>query len=607
MRKLLILFFIVLFAFRLSAQSSNVEIVVKDHKEAFVLNEYTYLFSTKDKKLGINDVLKNKFNYAPDGLNIGLTDKIHWVKFYLHNPTKQIKEIYIFFPYNDINKIEPYIIHNQNIDSLKPVGTYYSQKNKDFPSRGYPILLKLKPGKTTLIIKVEHLYLPLRGVSFLLSGKQVLDNTLETQKVLSMWQGILLFVLIFTFAMYFVLKVKTFLYYSILNVGILLFFFGEVGDYFLFFNRDIYNHIIDIKHLGNVLVIIFLPLFINELADIKSPSPRLWKIVMYGLAIGPVAWAICLIPAVKDTYFLYYTTLYFIIGSGLIFLLMLYFTFVAFRRKHKNALAVFIIYLFYFSAAFINLILPNLGAMHSELLVYNSFIYGSLFEFSAFLVLIGNETLSVFNQRTRLLEKEKTHQAEIIKAIVESQEHERNKVGRELHDMIGANISVIKQQIDKNNKSLISVVERTIDAVRNLSHGLITPLIKDDEFVDEINELCVLFSDIDIQVKSHFHNWDKQIEPEKATHLYRIVQELLQNAVKHSQASQVYIQFIVDNEGKLTLMYEDDGNGFDYDSAYKKDGLGLKNIENRIELINATAFYDTKVNGSGTTIIIEVK
>ena len=127
MRKLLILIFIVLFAFRLGAQSSNVEIVVKDHKEAFVLNEYTYLFSTKDKNLGINDVLKNKFDYAPDGLNIGLTDQIHWVKFYLNNPTKQIKETYIFFPYNDINKIEPYIIHNQNIDSLKPVGTYYSQ------------------------------------------------------------------------------------------------------------------------------------------------------------------------------------------------------------------------------------------------------------------------------------------------------------------------------------------------------------------------------------------------------------------------------------------------------------------------------------------------
>ncbi len=607
MRHLLILLYLAFFVSRLGAQSPNVEIVVRELKEPLILNEYTYLFSTRNKELEIEDVINTKFDFSPDGLNVGLTDKIHWEKFYFNNPTNNIKKLYIFFPYNDINKIEPYLIYNKNIDRLKPVGTYYSQENKDFPSRGYPILLKLKPGKTTLIIKIEHLYLPLRGVSFLLTEKQVLNNTIETQKVLSMWQGILLFVLIFTFSMYFVLKIKTFLYYSILNLGILLFFFAEVGDYFLFFDRDIYDHIIDIKHLGNVLVLIFLPLFINELADIKTPRPLLWKIMTYGLAIGPIAWAICLVPAVKDTYFLYYTTFYFIVGSGLVFLLMLYFTFVAFKKKHKNALAVFIIYLFYFSAAFINVILPNLGAMHSELMVYNSFIYGSLFEFSAFLVLIGNETLSVYKQRTRLLEKQKNHQAEIIKAIVESQEQERNKVGRELHDMIGANISVIKQQVDKKNKSLIGLIERTIDSVRNLSHGLITPLINDNEFVDEINELCVLSSDIDIQVKSHFHNWNKDIAPEKATHLYRIVQELLQNAVKHSQAKMVFIQFIVDNAGKLTLMYEDDGVGFDYDIVYKKNGLGLKNIENRLKLINAKAFYDTKANGNGTTIIIEVE
>ena len=589
------------------AQSSNVEIVVNDPSEPLILNEYTYLFSTKGKKLGIEDVVKSKFEYTPKGLNIGLTDKIHWVKFYFNNPSKETKEIYFLFPYNDINKIEPYLIYKHVIDSLKQIGTYYSQKNKDFPSSGYPILLKLKPGTTTLIIKVEHLYLPLRGVSFLLTKNQMINNTIHTQRLLSMWQGILLFVLMFTFAMYFVLKIKTFLYYSILNLGILLFFFAEVGDYFLFFDCDIYDHIIDIKHLGNILVLIFLPLFINELADIKSPHPILWKIMKYSLVIGPIAWAICLIPAVKDTLFLYYTTFYFIVGSGLIFVLMLYLTFVAFRKKHKNALAVFVIYLFYISAAFINLILPNLGVMHSELMVYNSFIYGSLFEFSAFLVLIGNETLSVYKQRTRLLEKQKSHQAEIIKAIVESQERERNKVGRELHDMIGANISVIKQQVDKKNKSLISLIERTIDSVRNLSHGLITPLIKDDEFVDEINELCVLSSDIDLQVKSHFHNWNKDINPEKATHLYRIVQELLQNAVKHSKANHIYIQFIVDNAGKLTLMYEDDGVGFDYENLINKNGLGLINIENRLKLINAKAFYDTKANGNGTTIIIEVE
>ena len=606
MKKLFTLISVFLFAVSLNAHDTTKVLIVHEPWEVINLNEYTYSFSTTNEDIQIEDILKDSFQYQPEGINVGLTDKIHWAKFYFENPSDSIKEYFLFLPYNDINKIEPYTIYQSKIKSLKPVGTFYSQKNKDFPSRGYAILLKLKPGVTTVVLRIEHLYLPLRGVCFLLTKEQLLENTISTQKVLSMWQGVLLFVLVLTFVMYFAIKIKTFLYYSVLNLGILLFFFAEVGDYFLFFDRDIYDHIIDIKHFGNVLVIIFLPLFINELADIKSPQPRLWKIMMYGLYIGPVAWAICLIPAVKDTHFLYYTTMYFIIGSALIFLLMLYSTFVAFRKKHKNALAVFIIYLFYFSAAFINLILPNLGAMQSDLMVYNSFIYGSMFEYSAFLILIGNEALSVYKQRTRLLERQKNHQAEIIKAIVESQERERNKVGRELHDMIGANVSVIKQQIDKQNKPLLRTVERTIESVRNLSHGLVTPLIKDDEFVDEINELCVLFSDIDTQVNSHFHNWSKNLDPQKATHLYRIVQELLQNAIKHSKAKSVFVQFIIDNNNKLTLMYEDDGVGFDYIKAHQEGGLGLINIENRVKLIDASIFYDTMAGGNGTTIIIEL-
>ena len=84
------------------------------------------------------------------------------------------------------------------------------------------------------------------------------------------------------------------------------------------------------------------------------------------------------------------------------------------------------------------------------------------------------------------------------------------------------------------------------------------------------------------------------------------MQELLNNAVKHSKAKSIYIQFIINDENKLTLIYEDDGIGFDYDKAYKKDGLGLINIENRLKLIKANIFYDTKANNKGTTIIIEI-
>ena len=111
---------------------------------------------------------------------------------------------------------------------------------------------------------------------------------------------------------------------------------------------------------------------------------------------------------------------------------------------------------------------------------------------------------------------------------------------------------------------------------------------------------------MDIELSAQFHNWGKIGNAKKATHLYRIIQELLQNAVKHSSAHNILIQFIIDKGGELTIMYEDDGTGFDYKSAYNNKGLGLINIENRVKLIGASIIFDTMKNGKGTTVIINV-
>ena len=604
--KQLFLFLALLYAVSLFSGNTEKTIVVSDVKTPLNLNEFTYSLVTTNASQTVNDVLKAGFSYMPEGLNVGLNDKIYWITYYFSNPTDSVKEFYIFYPYNHINKIDAYLVAEDAAVHIKSTGSYYSNREKDLPSRGYPVLVKLKPGFTQVVLRIEHLYLPLRGIAFLLTKKQVLNNTLATQSLLSMWQGVIMLVLVLSFSLFLALKKKTFLYYFIFNMGILLFFSGETGEFFLFFDTDPLNNIIDFKHLANIIILFFLPLFINEIVPISKVHPRLWKIMFYGLAIGPLAWVVCLFPAIKDTYFLYYTTLYLIIGSSIIFFLMLYFTYGAYQKKYKNAAAVFVIYIIYFSAGFLNLILPNLGLRDSELMVYNSFIFGSLFEIIAFLWIIGRETLTVYLHRSQLMEEQKEHQTEMIKAIVDSQEKERNTVGRELHDMIGANISVIKQQIDKNNESLVDIVDKTIDSVRDLSHGLVTPLIKEGDFVDEIKELCMVFSNEKIKIGATFYKWVGVKDSGRATHLYRIVQELLQNAIKHSKANNVMLQFIIDKENELTVMYEDDGEGFDYKDAVNNSGLGIINIVNRVRMIDANIVFDTMKNRKGTTIILTI-
>ena len=605
MKNYIVTFLVLISVLSYSADTNKV-IIISDIQTPLNLNEYTYGYVTTDTNSNINNVLKKEFKYLPTGINAGVSENVLWAKYFINNPSNTTKELYIYFPYNHINKINIYSIYDDKIKHIKDAGTYYSYKEKDIESRGYPILLNLKPGETTIVIKVEHLYLPLKGITYLLSEKELRQTVNKGESAIWLWRGVFFFALFITLVLFIAIREKSFLYYFLLNLGVLIFFASEIGGFFMFFDTDKLDNIIDIKQFGNIIILIFFPLFINEMTPIKSLLPKLWKVMFIAIFITPVLWLLCIIPSLKYTYLMFYTTHYFIAISGIVFLLQLYFLFVAYRHKMKNALIMFVAYSFYVSAVFTNVILPDLGVVENSLEVYNSFVYGSLFEIIIFMSILGRETLSIYKQRSALLERQKNHQAEIIRAIVESQEKERNKVGRELHDMIGGNISVIKQQVDKNNKSLISIINRTIDSVRNLSHGLVTPLIKDDEFVDEIHELCVLSSNLDIKIQSHFHNWTKIDDTKKATHLYRIVQELLQNAVKHSKAKNVLIQFIVNKEKELTIMYEDDGIGFDHNKAYKNNGLGLINIENRIKLIEASIIYDTKQGGKGTTIIINL-
>jgi signal transduction histidine kinase len=233
--------------------------------------------------------------------------------------------------------------------------------------------------------------------------------------------------------------------------------------------------------------------------------------------------------------------------------------------------------------------------------VDDTLMYSSMLEIFTFLFIMGRETFKIYIDRATLLEKQKNHQQEIISAIVNSQEQERNKVGAELHDMIGANISVIKQNVDSENTGLNKIIDDTVDTVRKLSHGLMTPKVSGDSFANEIKDLCLLSSNENMKVEYYFHNWEAINDKEISTHLFRIVQELLQNALKHSNASRVHIQFFRE-KNTIQFTYEDNGVGFDIKNN-KENGRGFINIKHRTKLISGALTIESSP-GNGLSIMI---
>lgn len=185
-------------------------------------------------------------------------------------------------------------------------------------------------------------------------------------------------------------------------------------------------------------------------------------------------------------------------------------------------------------------------------------------------------------------EEKVQQQKKITRAIIEAQEKERNHIGRELHDNVNqilATTTLYLGMAAKNNtdaKELISysigLVNNAIDEIRALSARHVTPL-KDIKLEQLIGEL--LKTPGGIQTKFRY-NADID-DDELKLNLYRIIQEQVNNIVKHAQATTIEV-LIEATEHNLLVEVTDDGKGFD--PKQKRNGIGISNMMNRIESFN---------------------
>lgn len=200
------------------------------------------------------------------------------------------------------------------------------------------------------------------------------------------------------------------------------------------------------------------------------------------------------------------------------------------------------------------------------------------------------------------------HQKELMFATFEVQEEERNRIARDLHDEVGAKLSVLflnLHQLSKENnetsnakeviRDMHDLVNNTIATTRRISHDLMPPTLENFGLSTALSELCEGIRkggqvEVDIEVEETIalaHNKTADL------HLFRVIQELINNSLKHAEADTISIRLRI-TEQKLRLEYKDNGKGFDMNAAAHKKGLGMKNLENRLNMIEA----DFKVNSA---------
>ena len=226
--------------------------------------------------------------------------------------------------------------------------------------------------------------------------------------------------------------------------------------------------------------------------------------------------------------------------------------------------------------------------------------------------------------RVRLKQKAK-FQREIMKqqelatkAVLAAEEKERQRIARDLHDGVGQMMSVAKmnlsafesdiQFLDRDQlesfEKIINLVDESCREVRSVSHNMMPNALLKNSLAIAIKDFVDKIEKRSLKVRVYTEGLDDRLDSNLEIILYRVIQECVNNVIKHAEASRLDISVLKDKEG-ISATIEDNGKGFDIGDKDKFEGIGLKNIITRIEYLKGMVDFDSSP-GRGTLIALNV-
>lgn len=221
---------------------------------------------------------------------------------------------------------------------------------------------------------------------------------------------------------------------------------------------------------------------------------------------------------------------------------------------------------------------------------------------------------------TQKLEKTlKDQELHDIDLILESQEKERQQIANELHDDLGSMLATLKlnfQNLKRNEKpetdgnnlyeKTDNLIEEAYQKVRNISHLKNLGVVGSQGLLVAIKKMAEKMSVLErLKINVIPFGLTERLDNQTEVALFRMIQELCTNIIKHSSANEVNIYLTQHNPTEINIIIEDNGDGFDPKKITQKEGIGLKSIEKKVEQMGGTFTIDSILT-KGTTIIIDL-
>ena len=229
--------------------------------------------------------------------------------------------------------------------------------------------------------------------------------------------------------------------------------------------------------------------------------------------------------------------------------------------------------------------------------------------FFGFFFTIALLSVFYFITKSKQVKQQLKEQDLINQTAFETEQQERARIASELHDGVGQKLSVVKMQLssfEPDIKKATEILDSAIQDVRNASHNIMPNDIENglviavENLVEQIN-YTIKTTRVNLKISENFKKL--LLTKKHELYLYRIIQEIVNNSIKHSEAKNIHINMDCSST-HIKLFLADDGLGFTYNQN-NKSGLGLKNIKNRVEQLKGKLTLNSDLN-KGTSYNIEV-
>ena len=258
----------------------------------------------------------------------------------------------------------------------------------------------------------------------------------------------------------------------------------------------------------------------------------------------------------------------------------------------------------------------------TENIIVNGLLHSWIGVFISIVMLVSLSFIKrIFNIQKRFQELKRKNEARVFSAIIRTEENQKQRFAKELHDGLGPLLASVKMTIsavvknpftDKSDKILANaenLIDESISTVKEISYNLSPHVLNNFGLLKAVKSFINKFQINDLpKIIVNSNITDKRFSYNIETVVYRVICELITNTLIHANAQNIYLDILID-ANTLNIKFMDDGKGFEFtDETNKQHGLGLTNIESRIKSVHGSCqIYSKPDEGFNISIVINTE